>query len=78
MIPSEMKNLRNNMFEAQDIHKNTKISNSHLYRDVAQVNKYISQNKQFFKRKTTRPSKTRKFKRTRANRGLESVRDGNY
>jgi len=52
-----------------------KVSNSRLYKEI-QKEKNMSNKTNNFKRKTTRPVKTRKFKRTRTNRGLESMRDG--
>ena len=51
------------------------MNNSHLFKEGSRRKEFTQQDKPLLKKKTSKTVKSRRFKRTKNNRGLESVRD---
>lgn len=55
-----------------------KMNNSHLYKGGFRRKELVHQEKPLFKKKISRPLKSRQFKKTKTNRGIDSLRDQKY
>lgn len=76
VAPSEVHKTKSNLFGSKERVSSKNANQSDLYNNFDKPNQYTGpENKPFGKNKTSRPVKTRKFKKNRTNRELDSVRD---
>lgn len=74
----KFQNLRNNQLQNKGSENLSKINNSDLYYHLNPENQYGASESRLFRRKTTRPVKSRGLKNSRPFRGCDSVRDPNF
>lgn len=78
VAPSEVLKTKSNLFGTKETVSSKITNQSDLYNNLDNPNQYTGpENKPLIKNKTSRPLKTRKFKKNRTNRELDSVKDPN-